>query len=205
MTDETQPSRGKLTEGERLEFEISQYLDGQLPRRRALALERRLRTDVALAETFRRYAAMEGRLSALGAAELAGVDYDEQRGQIMAALERKVLLAPPSRVWRLRPVLGAIAAAAAAVIAVTVGWWALGPGGPQPVVQAIILPAGPQPLGEVAMVVRYPRLEADELTLALDGEVRGASALPPGTVAVSFGSRDEPGNGAGEDLSIFMN
>ena len=24
-------------------------------------------------------------------------------------------------------------------------------------------------------------------------------------VAVSFGSRDEPGNGAGEDLSIFMN
>lgn len=178
-----------------LELELTRYLDGQLSRRRAVALERRLLEDAALRRELQRYAALEGYLAAMGHDVPEGVDYDAQRGEIVAAAERRVLLSgAPRRRLVFRGPLTALAAAAAVAILLAAGWL-MRPATPAPVVQAMVLPAEAQARGEVALVVEYPQLTDDELPLAPAGRREARPGLPPGTVAVSFGrvrDRAEP-------------
>jgi len=173
-----------------LEFQISQYLDGQLSRRQAAMFERRLQRDEALRRELRRYTALESELSAMGQAELQDVDYADQRAEIMSALERRQLLEVPlpRRRLVLRPVFAVLAAAAVLVLVAGVAvriFRSTAP--PKTVVQVAVLPMGPAPSSdpaEVKVVLRQPdwgdiRMAATELAHAEPG-------MPAGTVLVSF-------------------
>jgi anti-sigma factor RsiW len=186
-------------EQDNLEFELSQYLDGQLSGRRARQLERRLEQDPALRETLQRYAALDGRLVALGGAGLAGVDYDSQRAEVVRRLERRALLERrPARIIFLRPVFamagGGLAVAAAVLIAVLV-WRGGQPPVSTPTVSevsvAVLAPVVPRG-GEAQVTLR--RLEDREIRLA-DAE-EGPHA-PPGTVMVSINPPPPDAWGAG--------
>jgi len=173
--------------------ELTEYLDGQLSRRQALDLERRLAEDPALREELRRYAALEGQLSALGAAEPAGVDYDAQRQDILYALERKALLErrPPVRIIRFWP--GVFAAAAAAAVFL-VGRVLTPPGfppAPRPFVAALVLPIGPPVRGTAVVRAECVPVSWDNLILAPGEAPEEVPATPPGTVVVSIGPEEE--------------
>jgi anti-sigma factor RsiW len=111
-------------ERDNLEFELSQYLDGQLSGRRERRLERRLEQDPALREELKKYASLEGGLASLAQRELAGLDYDAQRGEVVRMLERKRLLAAPRRAVIFRPVFAWGGGALAVAAGLLVGMWA---------------------------------------------------------------------------------
>jgi len=198
---------------EKVEWELSQYLDGQLSSRQAAALEKRLAQDPQLRQELQRYVALEEHLSAMGREELAGIDYESQRSQIMAALERKGLLAArPRRVLIFRPVFGVLAAAAAVAIVATV---ALVLFGTKPPTQAPIAkaPLGPAPMVAVAgmlappaqretkVSVQYPQMVREELPPAQE---EAPADIPPGTVAVSFGRPGAMPPVTGGELPVFL-
>lgn len=177
---------------ERVEQELTEYLDGALSPRRARRLEDRLAADETLRETLGKYAALEGHLAALGD-EAPDVDYDAQRRDVLAALERRELLDRPARrPVVLRPWFVASAAAAMVLMALLTGWavdrW-LSPAWSGPVVQVAL--SGPTRPAEAGTIeVRYPPVRWSEMRLATNEE-RTASARPAGTVMVSFGREDE--------------
>jgi anti-sigma factor RsiW len=176
---------------ENLEFRLCQYLDGQLGRREQAALEKRLAADPALRDELKRYAALNGQLGALRENAGAGpeVNYDLQRAEIVAAVERKLLLARRRRPLVLRPVFGALAAAV--VLLVSVGVLVLlqtGPGTPvEPPVRVIVLPVAPPSGGAGEVLVRVEPDEPEQIPSA-PGEEAAPQDVPDGTVVVSIGA-----------------
>jgi len=168
-----------------LEFRLSCYLDGQLPRRERLALEKRLRQDEALREELRRYAALEASLAELSAGEVGGVDYDRQRAEILAAVERKALLAPPRRPpILLRPAFRVLTAAASILLAVSAGvllYQFLPPAETTPTVIVEIPPLAPRPSGPVQVTVE---ISAPEEEVPLASEPESLDETPAGTILV---------------------
>lgn len=181
-----------------VEFQLSQYLDGQLGFWAKRRMERRLAQDPAMREQLAAYAALEQHLSAAARQELAGVDYGSQRSAIASALERRKLLeARPRRATVVfRPVFVRPALALAAGLLLAVGLWAwfVRPGtGVRPnsveVTVALVAPAGPATApgsGEAVMVMR--RMEMGELHIAIPDDESGTQDCPPGTVMVSAGT-----------------
>ena len=101
-----------------IEYQLSQLLDGDLPAEQAKALLRRMESDPALADQFRRYRALEAGLGEL-AEQMPAVDWEFQRESIRAALERESLLKPALPAWPGRVIRWSTRVAAmAAVVAV---------------------------------------------------------------------------------------
>ncbi len=195
-------------DNERLEFTLSQYLDGELSPKEQAELRSRLAGDEALRDELRRYTALQQQIDEANRAELDGIDYDAQRGEIIAAVERKILLEgqPRRRPLVLRPAFGIVAVAAAAVLLVTsVALWRLGqtPAPTDgPAVIAMILPESSQTVQAAEPVVRLMRMEEQDLVMAPFPSA-GADTLPPGTVVVSVGSRAKPRAAAGMLAGMF--
>jgi anti-sigma factor RsiW len=104
-----------------IEFLLSEYTDGQLSDEQSRQMEERLLADPALREQASLYRKLNLELFASRDEELAGVDYDAQRHEIMAKLERKALLARP-RFNVIRVVFAGSLAAAAAVLIAASAW-----------------------------------------------------------------------------------
>jgi anti-sigma factor RsiW len=200
------------SEKDNLEFELNQYLDGELSGRRARKLERRIRVDPALQEELKKYAALEGRLSALGAGELPGADYDSQRAEVLHALERRALLERPRRrIIIFRPVFAAVSGGLAIAAAIIVGL-TLWLSSPAPV--AAPGPLAVHPSGHPQQPIQAPAAAPTEILVAMSRmdavdyhlpevsagvepqEAASEPEPPPGTVLVSAGP---PGQPEGED------
>lgn len=175
---------------ENLERLLCRYLDGDLSRRERLALEKRLAADEALRAELQRYAALDGYLGGLGEAEVDGVDYDLQRAEIVGALEKKVLLAPPRRrPIVLRPVFGIPAAAAAILLLASGAVFLLTRPGPLAVNRTIlveVLPPVVSPAGAGEIFVQISQPSLDEMPLTF--EPSAVEGPPSGTIVVSVGS-----------------
>ena len=190
-------------EKDNLEFELNQYLDGQVGGRRARRLERELQQDPELQGDLKKYAALDGMLSGLARTELAGVNYDSQRAEVVRLLERRRLLDRPQ--WRpvfLRPIFavgGGLAVAAALVVGI-VAWMHSHPVG-APVTSPKVFAAlvAPKAAPEAQVQVALPRLDERDFRFADAPVDSGAvdSGLaevavklpPPGTVMVSVEPR----------------
>jgi anti-sigma factor RsiW len=110
-------------EKDNLEFLLSQYLDGQLEPQEMERMEDRLGGDLELRREFQRYAKLDEMLAEMRLPpELAAVDFDVQRQEIMAALERKSLLAGRSRFNVIRLTFAGVGALAAVAV-IAVGTW----------------------------------------------------------------------------------
>lgn len=174
------------------EYLLSEYLDGQLPRRQREQLQARLAEEPALAETLGKLGAVD-RLLGQGP-PVTGEQLAAQRHSITSALERRALLdgrlRPAGRRWR--RVLAPMAAAAALVLAVGIGWLLSGnpPTAPQRQVAVEMLPAGAPSAGAAEVAVEYRHLSFDELHLNAR-PLRPGRRLPPGTVMVSMGASDD--------------
>jgi anti-sigma factor RsiW len=176
------------------EFLLSQYLDGQLPPRQVKALERRLEAEPDLREQLRLYASLEGRLGELAQRLPAGADLAGQRSDIMASLERKVLLdgRGTDRQARRIPLWPALAAAAGLVILATVAYRyvsRLPARNPVVAEASVVQPNTPSDAPEqLALEVR--RLGWEEIPLAAVEQTPPGPAVPSGTVMVSIGSAE---------------
>ena len=171
------------------EFLLSQYLDGQLGERQAADVERRLAKDGSLRRQMELYAALEKKLSALAQdAAPADVDYDWQRQEIMAALERRSLLnnLQPRRMFLRRPVPMSLMAAAAAVVIAFGGWFLTHRDGAASVA-AQVLPAR-QGVGAVEVAMEIRPIAKDEAAAAVGKRYEKLAKLPAGTVMVSVGT-----------------
>ena len=180
-----------------LEFLLSEYVSGTLPRARRAELERRIAEDPALREELRRYAVLERHLEDLGTEALEEVDDDVQRADVMQALERKVLLeGPPRHPFVVRRILFPLAAAAAVLIFASLGWVVLRdrPVTSQEEVAVTVLRAAPLASGSLVWEVRYQRLDWQQFHLGPPASGGPVSKLPPGTVMVSIGRspQEEP-------------
>lgn len=178
------------------EFLLSQYLDGQLPPRQVKALERRLEAEADLREQLRLYASLEGRLGELANRLPAGADLAGQRSDIMASLERKVLLdgRDTDRQARRIPLWPALAAAAGLVLLATVAYRhvsRLPVRNPVVAEASVVQPNAPSAADapeQLALEVR--RLGWEEIPLAAVEQVSQGPAVPSGTVMVSIGSAE---------------
>lgn len=196
-------------EKDNLEFELSQYLDGQLSGRRARKVQRELERSPELQEDLKKYAALDGLLTGAARQAVPGVDYDAQRAEVLRLLERRRLLeGRPRRTIVLRPVFalgGGLAVAAALVVAFALRTQqpadkAPTHGGAVEVFAQVVIPAAP---GPAVAEVRLPRMDekdfrfsdapADPGLTELAGE-----PLPPGTVMVLVEPSASPDWAAGE-------
>ncbi len=172
-----------------LEFQISQYLDGQLGDRQAAELEKRIQGDERLGRLMEQYAAVVSHVSGTPLDE-SKFDFDEQKAGIMRAVERKMLLGGQKRrrMIVLRPFVR-MAAAAAAVMIVSVVAYHIFKSAPPPVevVEVAVVRSEPLPTGEIAMDMKLMPMEWDEVDLASEDEMLSPK-IPAGTVVVSFGS-----------------
>lgn len=110
-------------EKDNLEFLLSQYLDGQLDPQEMERMEDRLGGDLELRRELQRYAKLDEMLGEMRLPpELEAVDFDAQRQEIMAALERKALLAGRPRFNVVRMTFAGVGALAAAAV-IAVGTW----------------------------------------------------------------------------------
>ncbi len=184
-----------------VEFALCEYLDGALSGREARRLQRRLAEDPDLADELKRYAALDEALASVAGAGPDGVDYDLQRAEVIAAIERRALLQPPRR-RVLRPVFGALAAAAALLIGVMAWVVIVGrqtPPGPGEPVRVTLLSASPAVEGEGEVSVQITRPPVESLPLA---PLAPRGGMPGGTIVVSVGHDDNPGDAA-ESLVIY--
>lgn len=180
--------------GKDIERRLVRYLDGELSDREALELERRVERDQRLGELLRQHAALDGQLVGLRDRGAENLDTELQRADIVAALERKVLLEGPSRrrrVVRLRPLAAGVAAAAVVAIAATFMLMLPGEREPsqspaEPVVRASMLPAASASSGEGYVDARP--LPIAQMQMRLSSEFESESDVPSGTVYVSSGS-----------------
>lgn len=169
------------------EFLLSELLDGRLGRRQSRAMQRRMEQDPNFAGEYRRYAALDEHLKALGA-QMPDVDYEGQRQDIMAVLERRVLLARPQR-WARIPRFafwGMAAAAAAVMVTVATFWPQRHSAAPSTeLFQMAVIPASARPSGPAVI----------ETAAIRNGPVKETwdepGMLPLGTVVVSVAA-DRP-------------
>lgn len=193
-----------------LEYLLSEYLDGQLTGRDKAKLERQLAEDTDLRAELRCYTALNEHLQAADAQELEQIDYNAQRAEIIAAVERKVLLEGPprrrvrpavsifARIWpvgsrrrlMLRRVAAPLAVAAVLLIGVSVGVLLFRPAGPRAQIGEVavsVLPDTLVAMGPAELTVKLKRLDAD----VWDQELPKPTAIPARIVMVSIGQRRE--------------
>jgi anti-sigma factor RsiW len=201
-------------ERDNLEFELSQYLDGELSGRRARRMERRLEEEPALREDLKKYAALGEQLDALARTDVPGMDYDWQRSEVVRMLERKRLLdARPRRTIFFRPVFwgagGALAVAASVVVGI-MAWMsspagpAKAPGLPAPEISvALVMPAA---AAQSQVQAKLRKLDENDYRLAgppaeeQGMEIATRMKPPPGTVMVSVNSQHRAKASAGSFL-----
>jgi len=180
-----------------MESLLCDYLDGQLTRAQRKQLDRRLEGDEPLREQLGKYAALDGMLGDLAGRQIEGVDYEQQRAEIVAAAERKVLLGqkPRRRVLFFRPLPVGLAAAASVLLLVGVAFWLLDRSdvggmapGPSPSASAVsvrIVPASVAAAGEPAVV--QMKL-AQPIGPVMPSTAAAGRSVPRGTVVVSSGA-----------------
>ncbi len=181
----------KMNQADQLEFELCQYLDGQLGYFARRRMEKRLAEDPHLREELQKYAALDEQLASLGASEIDGLDYSSQREDIMASLERRNLLEHRrSRLLVLRPrFVGGLVAVAAAVAAAFGVWTMMKPASApvspvSEVTVAVLAPAAPT--RESVVEVTCLRMEMTDIRLAPPENLLSPD-LPRGTVMVAAG------------------
>lgn len=177
-----------------LEFQLSQYLDGQLPPAEAARLQQRLAEDSNLRDELRLYQSLERRLDALAADGPSEIDFRAQRQNILAALERKSLLTVRRRPLVFRPVF--ITSFASAIAAAVLLLWGLGPllthathaPAPQSAAQITValLPQAP-PAGPTQAVIELRPMALGELPVDVGHQELAQSDMPAGTVLMSVG------------------
>lgn len=180
------------------EFRLCQYLDGQMGRKERRCFEQQLQDDPALREELELYASLEGMLGGLALQEPEGleVNYDQQRAQIVAAAEKKVLLAPARHApFFLRPTF-AFMAAAAVVLLLVAGSFLLNPATiapPKPAAPAVtvqVLPGEPSREGQGLVSVQFEPMQQEEMPP--ESQAAALPATPSGTVVVSVGPAPAP-------------
>lgn len=180
----------KHSEQDQLEFELCQYLDGQLGWLARKRMEKRLAQDENLRLELQKYVSLDAHLASLGEAELDGLDYTVQREDILASLERRNLLSQRRRLVVLRPVFMGGAAALAASLAVAFGVWFMArpaspAANPSEVSVALVSPAA-APAGESQVEMVCQRMDPGEIRLTPPEDLLSPD-LPPGTVLVAAG------------------
>lgn len=185
----------KTPEKDETELKLTEYLDGRLCATDAAEFEKRSGTDPALQAELRRYAALQEHLAALGQDAPDGVDYDDQRAQIMAAVERKMLLkGRTGRPRVLRPIFAAAGGIAAAILIAVSLTLLFRSNGEDPLRTEIVLTrllpfATAADAEKPELRVEYRRMSPGELRPETDPQTH--DPLPPGTVLVSIGRQDE--------------
>ena len=188
-----------------MEFLIGQYVDGLLAPGQAADLRRKLEADPALREKLRLYKSLQGLLKADDRQVLSGIDYDGQREEIMAAIQRRALIG--GRPWRpvvLRPVFRLLAAAAAALLVASAGLlvYRTGPWArPEASVALRNVAVSPAEAGEFEISMR--RVDPGNLAMSLLTPA-APGALPSGTVVASAGREavTPPNEAAGDMLFL---
>lgn len=185
---------------ENTEFELTQYLDGQLKGARKRRLQRRLDQDPLLRQELARFGALEGNLAELGQVEFPEADCRLQREQIIASLERRSLLGRPARrLTILRPsFVFSAATAAAAIVAAVMLWPAFtsseSTGGAAKVELAVNVVLPEPPSSEVESVIVFRQLPQEELPPRVEQVLmQGESEVPSGTIVVSAGGTSPEG------------
>jgi hypothetical protein len=146
------------------EFLLSQYLDGQLEPAQMERLEERLGNDISLRREMQLYGKLDEMLAELRRPkELESVNFDAQRQEIMAALERKALLKVRPKFNVIRLTFMGVGALAAAVVIAVGTWVALRTPPPSQIVSTPIIrvyPAMPDASrGQVAVTIAEPAVE----------------------------------------------
>lgn len=187
--------KNKMNQADQLEFELCQYLDGQLGYFARRRMEKRLAQDPHLREELQKYAALDEQLASLGAGDIDGMDYSGQRQDIMASLERRNLLEHRRRVIVLRPRFVGGLVAAAALVAAAFGVWTMMKPVAAPVqaasevTVAVLAPAAAT--SESVVEVTCQRMEMTEIRLAPPENLLSPD-LPRGTVMVAAGRTPPP-------------
>ena len=182
---------------EQLEFELTQYLDGELSGAKKRRLEARLDKDESLRREIARYGALEGKLAELASVDIAPQWTQFQREQIITSLERRSLLSPrPRRRLVFRPAFLSALGAAAAVVMAVVMFWPVSTGSRQiaseeaPESEIVISTIAPtvEP-GEVENIMTFRRLNFGELHFSMPSSplAREDTSMPPGTIVISVG------------------
>lgn len=171
-----------------LEFQISQYLDGQLSDRQASELEKRIQSDERLGRLMEQYAAVASHVSGTPLDE-SEFDFVEQKAEIMQAVERKMLLGTQKRRRIVFRPFAKMAAAAAAVVIVSAVAYYTFRSTPQPgeTIKVALMRSEPLPTGRIAMDMELVPMSWEEIDLAPEGDVLPPK-IPAGTVIVSVGA-----------------
>ena len=189
-----------------MEFLITQYVDGLLDPSRAAELERKLEADPALREQLRLYESLQGLLMADDRKALSGIDYDGQREEVIAAVQRRALAERlPSRPVILRPMFRVLAAAAAVLVVASVGLlvYRAGPRA-EPEVSVAMRSAAVSPAGRGELEVSMRRVDPGMLAMSVLAPA-AEGPLPSGTVVVSAGPQTTtPPNGTADGDVFFL-
>ncbi len=171
---------------------LCDYLDGRLSHRQRRLLEKRLEQDGDLREQLRQYGVLDGMFDQLGESDAEGFDFDQQRSEIVAAAERKVLLGPKRyRPVYLRPVFMGLAAAASLLLLAGAAFLltrppVVGMSQSAPAVSVYVLPVANAPIGRevVSVTLSAPSGQAYQPPQPTTSN----AAVPRGTVVVSTGA-----------------
>ena len=168
-------------------------------RRQRRQFEQQLQADPTLREELEFYASLEGMLGGLAQEEPQGleINYDQQRAQIVAAAEKKALLAPARHApFFLRPTFAVFAAAAVVLLLVAASVLLSPPtvvppaAAPSVAVSVQMLSPEPSGGGQALVSVQFQPLGQDEMPQ--EPQAPASSATPSGTVVVSVGSSPDP-------------
>jgi len=179
---------------------MQEYLDGTLEGRRLREFERRVENDESLRGELEAYSALARQIEAERDRDVPGVDYEAMRADILAAVERKVIMQGPShsRLLRWRPMAGGLAAAAAIVLAVSVWLVVSTPSQTSPGVEQAsvsMVPAAPEQGGKEFVSVSLAEPQWDQVVLSPEAAFGSPDDLPAGTVMVSVGEESDAGAG----------
>jgi anti-sigma factor RsiW len=190
-----------------LEFQLSQYLDGQLSKDEAAALEERLLAEPAAARLLEQYRRLDDQLHAMGEVGLDQAAQADQHRALMQSLERRALVGgwhaevASRRPLKARFIQAAMAVAALILMAVVV-WPTVSslrdrpgstasPQGPAVVHAEMVGPDKPQ--GPVHVSVERPPRTAGPMVVAYISPPPQPQLpqVPRGTVLVSVGLDDD--------------
>jgi|GEM_PF-6070490 len=189
------------------EFQLCEYLDGQLSHRQRRRIEKQLDQDEPLRDQLRQYAALDGLFGQLADQEVEGFDFARQRAEIVAAAERKALLGRRShRPIYFRPVFAGLAAAASLLMLVGAAVLLNRPGTVPASVSSLavsvrIVPAVMNAGGIPVVYMSMSPAAGQELP----PEPRDIAKVfaPPGTVAVSAGTHRRIEPASPETMMIY--
>lgn len=207
-----------------IEFLLSRHIDGQLDPRRAGKLDRLLADDADLREQLRLYRLVDDAVRQAGRPLPDDIDYDEQREDIIVAVERKVLAdGLPHHRLVLRPAFGLLAAAAMVLAAASVALLiyrsgpappgspfgspfgsspgsSSGPGGPAvPQIEVAVVSLAPVAASDRQLSVSLRR--PDQPSPPVQVPPGPARPLPAGTIIASVSAEQDTAGASG--LAIF--